>query len=237
MPHSSGRSRRTRSRNTAISRSPAASADSTKPQAWRPIVSSATTGPSVKSAPLWIMLSAPKPSTTTHSHVTLRKNAQPSRRSAQVEVASARGGRGGIRTGTSSTAATAHVRASTASAQPGPAVTTMNAPSDGPITVRPLRVSDRSALACCSDSRGTSWGTMPAMAGIDIADTAPWKALSTMIIQSSARPVRTRTAMVPWERAEATLEICMTTARGKRSEITPPKSSSTIIGMVCAART
>ena len=48
---------------------PAASAESTKPHAWRPIVSSATTGPRVKRAPLWIMLRAPKPSTTTHSQV------------------------------------------------------------------------------------------------------------------------------------------------------------------------
>ena len=47
-------------------------------------VSSATTGPSVKSAPLWIMLSAPKPSTTTHSHVVRRKKVHPSRSSATV---------------------------------------------------------------------------------------------------------------------------------------------------------
>ena len=103
-----------------MTRSPAASAESTKPQAWRPIVSSATTGPRVKSAPLWIMFRPPNPRTTTHSQVTLRKNVQPSRRSCSVEVASARGARGGMFTGISRSAARAQVKASTASAQPGP---------------------------------------------------------------------------------------------------------------------
>ena len=54
---------------------------------------------------MWIMLRTPKPSTTTHSQVTLRKKVQPSRRSCNVEVASARGARGGIFTGSSRSAA------------------------------------------------------------------------------------------------------------------------------------
>ena len=43
--------------------------------------------------------------------------------------------------------------------------------------------------------------------------------------------------MTPWDRADATLETCSTTARGNRSAITPPQSSSRIIGIVCAAST
>ena len=58
-----------------------------------------------------------------------------------------------------------------------------------------------------------------------------------MTIHSSALPVITRKAMSPWVMAEATLDTWSTSVRGKRSEMTPPHSSSTIIGMVCAAST
>lgn len=43
--------------------------------------------------------------------------------------------------------------------------------------------------------------------------------------------------MRPWVSAEAMLENWSTRVRGKRSEITPPHRSSTIIGIVCAAST
>ena len=58
-----------------------------------------------------------------------------------------------------------------------------------------------------------------------------------MSIQSSACPVITRQAIAPWVSAEATLDTWSTSVRGKRSAITPPQSSSTTIGMVCAAST
>ena len=101
----------------------------------------------------------------------------------------------------------------------------------------PLRVSDISALAGCSWSRGTSWGSRLAIAGKEIAETAPCTTDSAISIHSSALPVRTRNAIRPWVTAEATLETWMTSSRGKRSEITPPHSSSRTIGIVCAAST
>ena len=79
-----------------------------------------------------------------------------------------------------------------ASAQPEPTVTTSRAPIVGPRTVRPLRVSDSRALAGWSWPRGTSWGSMLAIAGNEIAETAPWTAERAMSIHSSAVPVRTR---------------------------------------------
>ncbi len=78
---------------------------------------------------------------------------------------------------------------------------------------------------------------MLAIAGNEIAETAPWTAVSAISIHSSAVPVITRKARKPWEAADATLDTCSTRVRGNRSEITPPHSSSTIIGIVCAAST
>ena len=52
------------------------------------------------------------------------------------------------------------------------------------------------------------------MAGNDIADTSPWTTLSTTIIQISAVPVITSSAIVAWVTPEATLETCSTSARG-----------------------
>jgi hypothetical protein len=78
---------------------------------------------------------------------------------------------------------------------------------------------------------------MLAIAGRAIAETAPWITDSTISDHNSAVPVSTSNAIRPWARAEVMLENCKTSVRGKRSEITPPHSSSTIIGIVCAAST
>ena len=59
----------------------------------------------------------------------------------------------------------------------------------GPRTVRPLRVSDTRALAGWSWPRGTSWGIMLAIAGNEIAETAPCTAERAISIHSSAVPV------------------------------------------------
>jgi hypothetical protein len=88
-----------------------------------------------------------KASTTTHSQVVARKKLHPSRRSCSVLVCSSLGGLGGILTGTRSTVETSQAIALTASPQPGPTVTTSRALRDGPMIVRPPRVSDISALA------------------------------------------------------------------------------------------
>ena len=86
MPRSRGRWSGTRSITIVISNSPTDSADSTRPQPCSPMVSLATAGPRVNSAPIWMALRKPNASTTTHSQVTLRKNTQPSRRSASIPV-------------------------------------------------------------------------------------------------------------------------------------------------------
>ena len=127
--------------------------------------------------------------------------------------------------------------ASTKSPQPGPTVTTSKALTVGPEMVRPPRTSDIRAFARWSWSRGTSWGIRLAMAGNDIADTSPWTALSTTIIQISAVPVITSSAIAAWVTPEATLETWSTSARGSRSAMTPPQSRNSTIGMVWAAST
>ena len=200
-------------------------------------MSFATAGPSVNQAPVWIALRKPNASTMTHSQVMERNSVQPSRSSCSVLLRSAGAGFGGIVTGVSRSAATSHVNASTASAQPDPTVTTSSAPTVGPMIVRPPRDSDSSALALCSCSRGTSCGTMLAIAGNEMADTSPCTADSAMTIQSSAVPVITRNAMAPCVNADVRFDSCSTTARGKRSATTPPKSRNSTIGIVCAAST
>ena len=129
---------------------------------------------------------------------------------------------GGSATGTRSSAARSHVRASTASAHPEPTVTTSRAPAVGPSTIIPLRVSDTRALAGCRSDRGTSCGSALAIAGKPMPDTAPCTMLRLTSIQISACPARTSTAIAPWLTAEARLENCSTRVRGNRSAITPP---------------
>ena len=205
-----------------MTRKPAASADSTKPQPCRPMVSSATAGPSVDQAPAWMRLRTPNPTTTIQSQGVAQKKLHPSRSSRRVSAGSPVGSLGGIVTGTRRRAASAQVRASTASAHPDPTVTTSNAPMVGPITIIPLRVSEISALAGWRSERGTSWGSALAIAGNPTPDTAPWTMLSRTSIQISACPDSTSTAIAPWLSAEATLENWSTSVRGNRSAITPP---------------
>lgn len=173
-------------------------------------------------APAWMKLRTPKPTTTAHSHGVAQKKLQPSRSSRTVSAGSALGVRGGSATGSSRMAATSHVAASTASAQPEPTVTTSRAPAVGPSTAMPLRVSETRALAGWRCSRGTSCGRTLAIAGNPMPETAPWATLSTTSIQISAWPPSTSNAIAPWLRAEAKLENCSTSVRGNRSAMTPP---------------
>ncbi len=102
---------------------------------------------------------------------------------------------------------------------------------------RPPRTSDIRAFARWSWSRGTSWGSMLAMAGNPMAENRPCTALIVTSIQISAVPVITSSAMLAWVQPEATLETWSTNARGNRSAITPPQSRNTTIGTVWAAST
>ena len=107
----------------------------------------------------------------------------------------------------------------------------------GPRTVRALRWTDISRLACLSWSRGTSCGITLAIAGKLIDMTVPCTAVRTTSCQISACPEITRTAMASWHRPETTLENWMTRVRPNRSAITPPARRNTTIGMLCAAST
>ena len=75
------------------------------------------------------------------------------------------------------------------------------------------------------------------IAGKPTESTVPLTAARTMIIHSSAWSVMTRQASRPWLAAAARLETCSSTARGKRSAITPPNSRNATSGIVCAAST
>ena len=218
--------------------SPAASAESTKPQAWRPIVSSATTGPRVKSAPLWIMFRPPNPSDD---------DPQPGdaaeERPALAEVLQRRGrlcprrARGML-----------HGDQQERGESPGEGVDgerPAGADGDdeqgaevGPSTVRPLRVRESSALACWSDSRGTSCGTMLAIAGIDIAGDRAVEGGQRDDHPELGMPGQHETGDGALRRAPRRRWRPAGPRRGGSGRtITPPQSSSTIIGMVCAART
>ena len=86
------------------------------------------------------------------------------------------------------TMATAYVRASTASAQPGPTPTTSRPAIAGPMMPSPLRLKESSALACWSRVRSTTSGTMPIIAGIVKAETAPLMPSMTVSWVSVACP-------------------------------------------------
>jgi hypothetical protein len=96
---------------------------------------------------------------------------------------------------------------------------------------------ENSTLACCSWARGTSWGSMPAIAGKLAADTVPLTTSRTITIHSSATPVITSAATVPWVSALSRAVTQITRVRSNRSASTPPKSRNTTIGTVWAART
>ena len=213
------------------------------------MVSPASAGPRVSQAPAAIAFSSPNAATTTQSQVVPRNSRQPSRSSVSVDVAVVAGvaGMPGTsasarraacrRTGRRSTAATSQVAASASTAHPDPTVTTSRVPRLGPaIVVRPRDALSR-ALAGWSWSRGTSVGTMAAIAGKPTPDAPPATACSTRSSHSSAVPVSSSTAVAPWAAALVRFEACSTNERGRRSARTPPKSSTTIIGTVRAAST
>ncbi len=219
--------------------SPTDSADSTMPQPRSPMVSLASTGPRVNQAPAWIALSTANATTTTHSQVVPVKIDQPSRSSVSIDSwASSRSrGRAGIRTRDRKATTSSHIVASTASAQPGPTVTTRTPASVGPTTASAPRDIDSSTLADCSCARGTNWGTTPDIAGKLTALTAPLTTSSAMTIHSSAASVITSVATVAWLRKDAIAENRINRARSNRSDSTPPNSRNTTIGVVLAAST
>ena len=137
----------------------------------------------------------------------------------------------------SSAAATSQLNESAASAHPEPTEATSSAATDGPITARPARENDSSALACCRWDRGARCGTMLSIAGIVNADTVPLAASMTTSIHTSARPEITSAAAAPWVTVESTFATTITVDRGNRSETTPPISRNTTIGTVRAAST
>ena len=181
--------------------------------------------------------STPNASTTTHSHVVPAKSDQPSLSSVRVDVRSASRARAGSFTSTRIRDAPSQVTASTASAQPGPTVTTSSAPTVGPTTRRAPRYIDCNTLACCSISRGTSCGVSAASAGWTTAIVRPWIASRTTSIHSSAVPVMTHAVTEPWVAARTRFPARRMSTRGRRSAMTPPKSRKTTIGIELAAST
>ena len=200
------------------------------------MVSLASGGPSVNQAPAWMKFSAPNASTITHSQVVPRNSDQPSRSSPMKPERSAGSGTG-TRTPVRIAAETSQADASTASAQPGPTVTTSAAAMVGPSTTSAPRAIDISTLACCSCSRGTSWGSTAAIAGNVAAARVPLSAASTRKCQCSTLPVITSSARAPCASPAPVLHTRITRARPKRSATTPPTSRNTTIGMLWAAST
>ena len=86
-------------------------------------------------------------------------------------------------------------------------------------------------------SRGTSWGSTPAIAGMPAAVDVPLTAASAARCQISAVSVMTRAAIASALSPEPTLVAWMTRVRPNRSASTPPASRNTTIGMLYAART
>ena len=93
----------------------------------------------------------------------------------------------------------------------------------------PLRLNDSSALACWSRDRSTTSGTMPIIAGIVNADTAPLTPSMTVSCVSVASPLMMRYAASAWVRQVSTCETWSTTMREKRSATTPPTRRKTTI--------
>ncbi len=111
-------------------------------------------------------------------------------------------------------------------------VTTSTPLIAGPSTMRAFSGTAISRLASLSCSRGTSWGMIPAIAGMPAAVAVPLSAASTAICHSCAVSVMTRAAIASWLAAETTLVACMTSVRPNRSASTPPASRKITIGML-----
>ncbi len=135
------------------------------------------------------------------------------------------------------TAASSQVRASTATAQPEPTVTTNTAPTLGPMIIRPLRLKPSRTFACCKDRRSTISGTTPNIAGKVKATMVPFSASNTMRDQISAVPLISSIATIAWVSADSRCETCRIVLRLTRSATTRPSSMKTAIGMLRAAST
>ena len=149
------------------------------PSAWRPMVSSATTGPRVNRAPPWIALRHPKPSTTAHSQgVEQKSSIPPGARSACRRLAG--GLRGGDLTGRGA-AREQPRRGVDGERPPRPDGDDEQGPAVGPSTIMPLRVRDTSALA--------GWSSRAARAG-----ASRWPSPATKIAETARGRRRGRSA-------------------------------------------
>ena len=129
------------------------------------------------------------------------------------------------------------VAESTAIAQPGEETETITPPSAAPSTFVEFSASRRVAFACWISSGGTVCGTIPADAGKKNAVETPLRPPNRSSCQSSALPVRRRTATAPCVAPLAMLETTITLFRGSRSAHTPPIRRNTTWGTARAART
>jgi hypothetical protein len=156
---------------------PMVCAASTKPQARRPIVASATVGPRTLNPPLQLALRMQAQATTTHSHVRDRNSLQPVNRSARMLRRSSTICWGthcwGTRRNAKQIPASTNAAASTMIPQPGPTVATTMPAAGAPMTAAALKKSRFSALACCRSSTGTVCGRIADDAGIANAPTRP----------------------------------------------------------------
>src|SRR2546426_12714029 len=132
----------------------------------------ATIGPSASSGARTAKLPSAEKRPSTQSHVRDRKMRHPARRSRQKWAPVPRAAPV-IRIGMRKAILTRKVPASTASAHPGPVVTTRTPATTGPRMAKPLLVSARSAFACCSRSCETVSGTKPVEVGRKNASPMP----------------------------------------------------------------
>ena len=208
----------------------------TNPHADRPIVSSATTGPSTATAPVNAAFRTANCSTTIHTQERLVNSRHPSRRSAIIDVRGA-AARSGRRSREKNAAAAANAAASTASPQPGPTEAIRMPPAEAPRIVPPLSPRRSSALAERSWSGGTVSGTSAADAGRLTPATAPLRMLNTINAGTVADPVTTRAATPPCVSAAATDVPTSRRLRGRRSARTPPKRRTATFAIERAATT
>ncbi len=128
-------------------------------------------------------------------------------------------------------------RPHTASDQPGPTAATVMPAIAMPPIVAPFITSRESALAACSSSCGTIFGSSAVDAGQNSDIPVPVISSSPIISGTFVACARVSRPKLPSPTAISRLPRMMTSCGLKRSAATPPKSVNSTDGTICAAST